>query len=128
MRIAQIEIGGASYPAAFSLQVLSNLEERVGKPAGEALDQLLSSENLSVRELVWLLAQLLEAGAKASGSKCAYPTETELLNMYALDDLSALAASVLATVHTARPRIELEPEKTTQKKTGVLAALRTLFG
>lgn len=126
MKIATIEIGGGSYPAAFSLNVLANLEERTGKPAGEALDELLGEENLSVKDLVWLMAQILEAGAKASGSKCAYPTEEELLNMYALDDLSALAASVLSTVHTAHPRIQLEDSRETQKKTKI--TLRTLFG
>lgn len=126
MKIATIEIGGGSYPAAFSLAVLANLEERTGKPAGEALDELLGAENLSVKDLVWLMAQLLEAGAKASGSKCAYPTEQELLDMYALDDLSSLAASVLSTVHTAHPRIQLEDAGKTQKKTK--KSRRTLFG
>ena len=126
MKIATIEIGGGSYPAAFSLQVLSNLEDRTGKPAGEALDALLGSEQLSVRDLVWLLSQLLEAGAKASGSKLPYPTEEELLNNYALDDFSALAASVLSTVHTAHPSIKTEGVGKTQKKTKI--TLRTLFG
>ena len=126
MKIATIEIGGGSYPAAFSLQVLSNLEDRTGKPAGEALDEMLNAEKLSVKDLVWLMAQLLEAGAKASGSKLPYPTEDDLMNNFALDDLSALAASVLSTAHTMRPRIQLEEVEETQKKTK--RTFRTLFG
>lgn len=129
MKIAHIEIGGVSYPAALPLQVLCNLEERTGKNAGDALDDILGAEKLNVRDLCWLLAQMLAAGAKLEEFDGAVPTETDLLNRYGLDDLSGLLASVMASVKTAHPRLEAEavPSKT-QKKTGIRAAIRALFG
>lgn len=129
MKIAHIEIGGVSYSAALPLQVLCNLEERTGKNAGDALDDILGAEKLNVRDLCWLLAQMLAAGAKLEEFDGPVPTENDLLNKYGLDDLSGLLASVMASVKTAHPRLEAEPvPQNTQKKTGIKAAIRALFG
>ena len=129
MRIATVKIGGASYPAALPLQVLCNLEERTGKNAGDALDDILGAEKLNVRDLCWLLAQMLAAGAKLDEFYGPVPTENDLLNKYGLDDLSGLLASVMASVKTAHPRLEAEAvPSVTQKKTGIRAAIRALFG
>ena len=79
MRTAEIELAGRKYPAAFSLRVLGNLEARTGKPAGDALDALLSADTLNVTDTVWLLSQMLAAGAAATGSMQRTPTEEQMM-------------------------------------------------
>ena len=117
MRLAQVEIGGKSYPAAFTLRVLANLEERApGKSAIDALDDMLAAGCVS--DTVWLLAQLLAAGAEVTGSGAAAPTERELLDGLGIDDLHAVTAAVLRSVHTVEPEIRLK------KKTPLLRIFR----
>ena len=107
MRLAHVDIGGKSYPAAFTLRVLANLEERVpGKSAIDALDDMLAAGFVS--DTVWLLAQLLAAGAKVADSGTDAPTERELLDGLGIDDLHAVTAAVLRSVHTVEPEIRLK--------------------
>ena len=123
MRTASVNIGEGSYPAAFSLRVLAHLDEKTGKPAIEALDALLDGGR--VTDTAWLLAELLAAGAQATGSTERTPTADELLDQLALDDLHTLTASVLASTKTVKPLLEVERKK---PETKLRRALRTLFG
>ena len=123
MRTATVNIGEGSYPAAFSLRVLAHLEDKTGKPASEALDAILDGG--CITDTAWLLAELLAAGAKVEGSVEPPPTADELLDKLALDDMHALTASILSSVHTAKPALELETKNAKAKHRG---ALRTLFG
>ena len=108
MRIAHVDIHGTSYPAAFSLRVLADLEDRTGKPASQALDTVLASS--SVKDTVWLLAALLSAGARAEGAELRTPTEAELLDSISLDELHGLTAGVLASVRELEPTLPVEPK------------------
>ena len=123
MRTASVNIGGGSYPAAFSLRVLAHLEDRTGKPASEALDAILESGRIT--DTAWLLAELLAAGAKVDGSGITPPTADELLDNLALDDMHTLTASILSSVQTAKPTLEIERKN---KEAKLHRALRTLFG
>ena len=123
MRTATVEIGGVKYPAAFSLAVMRDLEDRTGKPASEALDAL--AESGSVKDTVWLLAQLLKAGAIISGDGQTPPTEDQLFDRLGIDDIHTLTAQVLGATHTIRPVLESETKKPMAK---LRRALLTLLG
>ena len=123
MRTATVEIGGSTYPAAFSLAVMRDLESRSGKPAGDALDELTESGRIT--DTVWLLAQLLKAGAVATGSGVTPPTEDELYNLLGIDDIHGLTAQILGATRTIKPVLEVEPKK---PKAKLRRALQTWFG
>ena len=123
MRTATVNIGEGSYPAAFSLRVLAHLEDKTGKPASEALDAILESGHIT--DTAWLLAELLAAGAKVEGLTEPTPTADELLDKLALDDMHALTAGILFSMHTAKPALELERKN---KGAKLRRALQTLFG
>ena len=123
MRTATVTIGEGSYPAAFSLRVLAHLEDKTGKPASEALDTILDGGRIT--DTAGLLAEILAAGAKVEGSTEPPPTADELLDKLALDDMHALTASILSSVQTAKPALELERKN---KGAKLHRALRTLFG
>ena len=106
MRIARVNIGGTDYPAAFSLRVLADLEDRTGKPASDALDGVLSFAR--VKDTVWLLSELIAAGVKVTGEALKAPTSDELLDSVALDELHGVTAGILASVHEMEPTLHVE--------------------
>lgn len=109
MRTATVTINGVEYPAAFTLRVLANLEDRTGLPATAALDKLTSFDR--IRDTAWLLAQLMKAGQTATGSDVTPPGEEQLLDGLALDDLQDITTSILASVSQMRPKVELQETK-----------------
>lgn len=118
MRLATVELFGKKHPAAFTLRVLVNLEDRFeGKSAMDALDDMLSAGRAT--DTVWLLAQLLAAGAEVTHSSEPAPTEDELLDRLSIDDLHSITASVLGSIHTVEPTMRLK--KKTIRLPGLLS-------
>ena len=114
MRIATVQIGGSSYPAAFSLRVLKNLEDRSGKPGFDALAEMM--ETCKVEDVCWLLAEMLKAGAAVAESDEPTPTADEIMDKFAVDDLHGLTAGVLASLQTVKPTLEADTSKKTKAK------------
>lgn len=123
MRTATVEIGGVKYPAAFSLGVMRDVEDRTGRASWQGLDAL--SESGKITDTVWLLSELLAAGKEVTGSDLTPPTEEELYNMLGIDDIHLLTASVLEATRTIKPVLEVEAKKRNAKWR---LALRTLLG
>lgn len=123
MRTAMIELGGKKYPAAFSLAVMRDLEDRTGRPASEALDEM--ADRGSVTDTVWLLAQLLKAGAVVAGNGQTPPSEGELFDQLGIDDIHSLTAQVLGATRTIKPALESETKK---PKAKLRRALQMLLG
>ena len=132
MRTVNVDLNGKEYPAAYTVRVLADLEDRCGgKPAREALEELLNSGH--VRDTVWLLAQLLRAGARIAGSAEPPPDESALLDLIPGDKASALTAAVLSACMEVSPRVRLEdpedgenpPAVTRRREARTLRGLRS---
>lgn len=109
MRTVPVEINGKEYPAAYTVRVLANLEDRAGgKPAAEALEELLGSGK--VRDAAWLLSQLLVAGEKIAQTGETPPSEAELLDLIPGDAAFALTAAALQATRGIAPRVKLEDQ------------------
>lgn len=107
MRTVSVNINGKEYPAAFTVRVLAELEDRSGgMPATEALSGLLTSGH--VRDAAWMLAQLLSAGARLADAPAPPPDEDALLDLVDGDDAFRLCADVLAELRGFEPRVRLE--------------------
>lgn len=110
MRTAKMTIGSETYDLCFSLRVANACEDRYGSLEGIA--QALSGEGKSsmevLRECLWLLAWMLEAGRRwAEHEKLPAPeppSEDNLLDLWGLDDIPYLKDQVFSTISRSRHR------------------------
>lgn len=118
MRTAKMTIGSETYDLCFSLRVAGACEERYGSLEGIA--PALSGEGKSsmevLRECLWLLAQMLEAGRRwAEHEKLPAPeppSEDDLLDLWGLDDIPSLKDQVFSTISLSNHReVEARPAK-----------------
>ena len=116
MRTVNVNINGKEYPAAFTVRVLADLEDRAaGKPATEALSQILTSGH--VRDAAWMLAQLLKAGARTVDDPETPPDEDALLDLIEGDEAFHLCAVTLAELRGFEPRVQLADDEDEGKNT-----------
>lgn len=117
MKRVLIHIGDRELPMCFSLRVVDACAERFGGLDG--LDTALAGGGDSMQTLrncVWLLAQMLEAGRRYDALNGADaplpPADDELLDLFGLDDLSDLRGELARAMAAGSQRsIEVEPEK-----------------
>lgn len=108
IKTVPVHIGGKTYPASMTLRVLSKLEERTGKSAGEALDAL--TEDMNISDMAWLLVELLAAGHKIAaenGENAPEPPDLDtLMDFYGLEDVHRLTAGIIAATETSIADVE----------------------
>lgn len=125
MRTATVEICGGKHPAAFSLNVLLNLEKRFNLPASDALDKLLEANR--VEDTVWLLSELFKAGAAVTPGAPPPPGEQDILNQVGLDDLHVITGGILASMREMKPRLRGTSKNAGATRKTVGARLRGFF-
>lgn len=109
MRVVNVKINGKEYPAAFTVRVLADLEDRSdGKTATEALRDISNSGH--VRDAAWMLAQLLKAGARLTENAETPPDENELLDLIDGDDAFTLCGKALSDLRQFETRVQLDKE------------------
>lgn len=121
MRISHVCIKGQEYPICFSTRVVISCEERAGGIDAEL--KKISEEN-SLKEMFWLLSEMLKAGvryAKLEGLETPEPPGYEqLIDIVGIDEYQSMFSAVVdATTKGMQRKIEVEEEKnakTTQEK------------
>ena len=124
MRVSKIKINNKEYPACFSTRVAFACEERSGSVAKELDKVSKESQAGKLKELFWLIYELLKAGKKYSELE---GIETEplisyedMLDSVGVSDYKYLVSSVTETVAEGNKRkTEIAPPKnkeTTQEK------------
>lgn len=113
MRSGTISIDGQRHVLCFSVRVVRNCAERYGSLSG--IHEALSCEDQVkvLDESLWLLAQMMEAGAKYAAEKgvenAAPLTVDDLYDCCGFDDLAGIRASVMQTINNGkRTSIEVE--------------------
>lgn len=118
MRTAKMTIGSETYDLCFSLRVANACEERYGSLEGIA--PALSGEGKGsmevLRECLWLLARMLEAGRRwaehEDQSAPKPPSEDDLLDLWGLDDIPSLKDQVFSTINLSHQReVKAVPQK-----------------
>lgn len=125
MRTATVDICGGKHPAAFSLNVLLNLEKRFDLPASDALEKLLDENR--VEDVVWLLAELLAAGAAVTPGAPPPPSKEDILKQVGLDDLHVITGGILASMREFKPRVRVDSKNAVATQKTVGARLRGFF-
>lgn len=117
MKRALISVGGNELPMCFSLRVVNACGEKFGGLEGLEAALTGGGDPLSaLNNCVWLLAQMLDAGARhaaLNGEQAEpAPSEDDLLDLFGLDDLAALKTSLLNGMAADNARtVEAAPEK-----------------
>ena len=107
------KIKETEYITCFSTRVLIAIEEREGDST-EGLKRILNDSKLD--DLFWLLAQLIDAGAryaKMEGLNNPEPlTKDELIDMIGVDEYPSIFGEITQTVISGNtPNIETKPLK-----------------
>nr|DAJ90236.1 MAG TPA: tail assembly chaperone protein [Bacteriophage sp.] len=113
MKTGKIKIKETEYITCFSTRVLIAIEEREGDST-EGLKRILNDSKLD--DLFWLLAQLIDAGAryaKMEGLNNPEPlTKDELIDMIGVDEYPSIFGEITQTVISGNtPNIETKPLK-----------------
>ena len=117
MKTGKIEILGREHTLCFSTRVTASCIDKFGSL--EAMFDALGDDNLgaALENSLWLLSQMLDAGRRYA--KFAWDREEntvsldELLDLYGLDDLTALSLALRETVINGSQR-----EVVTEAKNG----------
>lgn len=116
MRTAKIEINGKDYLLCFSTRVMRDCAKRYG--GLENIGGVISGDDAmkTLDESIWLLAQMMAAGAKYAkleGIETPEPLSYEdLYDAFGVDDWLSLKAKVMETISEGtRREIETEPEE-----------------
>lgn len=123
MRTARITLAGKEYHLCFSARVVRACTERYGgvEHIGERLEGKDLGKNLD--EAVWLLAQMLDAGAryaKMSGlDNPPAPSTEDLYDLMGMDDFSGLKGKIFETISNGgSPAVKAEPPKNAEATPG----------
>ena len=111
MKVIKKRICGEERVLCYSLRVTKAVTEKYGKGIREKLKDSSTEETLDV--VIWLLAQMLQAGKKYAdkiGMPCPpAPSEEDMLDCYGLDDLSELYGTFTETMQAgAEQSVEAE--------------------
>lgn len=117
MKRIELPVAGKTYPLCFSLRVVQSIGEKFG--GVEQMDTALTGGGdalTALKNCVWMLVQMLEAGARydrGNGAEPAPPPdEDDLLDLFGLDDLADLKGSLMAAIAAGKERtVEAEPGK-----------------
>lgn len=117
MKRVNLPLHGKEYPMCFSLRVVNACGEKFG--GLEGLNAALTGGGNALSALnncVWLLAEMLDAGHKYSalsgGETDLPPTESDLLDLFGLDDLSVLRELLAESMQADQARtVEAAPGK-----------------
>lgn len=115
MRTGTLNLRGKEYMSCFSTRTTIACVDRYGSL--EAMYKTLSeAEDKSLKEVMWILAAMLDAGAryaKLEGIENPVPpTYDDLCDLCGSDDLPDLMACITQTVSKGTKReVELAPEK-----------------
>lgn len=131
MKTGKIEILGREHTLCFSTRVTASCIDKFGSL--EAMFDALGDDNLgaALENSLWMLAQMLDAGRRYA--KFAWDREEkavsldELLDLYGLDDLTALSLALRETVINGSQRevvTEVKNGEATQGENGEKTALR----
>lgn len=131
MKTGKIEILGREHTLCFSTRVTSSCIDKFGSL--EAMFDALGDDNLgaALENALWMLAKMLDAGRRYA--KFAWDREEkavsldELLDLYGLDDLTALSLALRETVINGSLRevvTEAKNGEATQGENGEKTALR----
>lgn len=117
MKVTNIKISGIDYPAVFSTRVLTNMEEKTGKPFEQAMTEIMQDN--SVTSMFWLVDQLLQAGykyKKAQGVDAAKPPSyDELLDIVGIDEYADLFSQATGSLSFGNIQTEaIKKEETIQ--------------
>lgn len=109
-------IRGTEHPLCLSTRVVCDVGEKYGDLAG--LYEAMNAESLGAKldAVLWMLAQLLRAGARYAalcGEEAPRPyTQDELADLLGVDELGGLMTAILETVTADTKReVEAEPPK-----------------
>lgn len=106
MRSGRIKIDGTEHVLCFSVRVVRNCTERYGEVNG--LYQALTDENQvrSLDESLWILSQMMEAGAKYAKEKgmpnAAPLTVDQLYDTCDFSDLAGIRSAVMLTISSGK--------------------------
>lgn len=119
MRTGKVTIKGKNYITCFSSRVLVACEERAGSFDVE-MDRVSSG---SVKEMLWLLSELLKAGAKYAEMEGLEheqpPTLDDILDTVGVDEFSVMFGAVTETVTNGTNRsVEVENSKNVETTRG----------
>ena len=131
MKTGKIEILGKEQTLCFSTRVTSHCIEKYGSI--DAMFDALGGDDLgkALEQSLWLLSEMLDAGRRYA--KFAWDREEkaisldELLDLYGLDDLTALCLALRETVINGSQRevvTEAKNGEATQGENGEKTALR----
>ena len=131
MKTGKIEILGREHTLCFSTRVTSHCIEKYGSI--DAMFDALDGDDLgkALEQSLWLLSEMLDAGRRYA--KFAWDREEkaisldELLDLYGLDDLTALCLALRETVINGSQReviTEAKNGEATQGENGEKTALR----
>ncbi len=113
-KVGVVTIGGKKYFACLSTRVLVALEDRNGRTTDEELNDIFAKGK--IRDLFWLLAEMLKAGykyAKKMGEECPEPPSLEdLLDETLVTDYKEMFAQLKNAVQeSSKPDVELDTGK-----------------
>lgn len=114
MKRFEMPIHGKAYPMCFSLRTVFDCEEKFG--GMDHLTSALSGGIGALKNCIWLLARMLDAGARhdrMNGVEVAEPPdEDDLLDLFGLDDLAELRSTLLEGIAVNQARtVEAAPGK-----------------
>ena len=116
MRTAKIEVNGKDYLLCFSTRVMRDCMERYGEL--ENIGSILGGNDAmkTLDESIWLLAQMMAAGAKYAkleGIENPEPLSyDDLYNSFDMDDWLGMKEKIEETISEGTRRdVETEPEK-----------------
>lgn len=118
MKTTIIKVNGVEYPAVFSTRVLTNMEEKTGKPFEQAMTEIMQENSIST--MFWLVDQLLQAGykyTKAQGDAGVKipPSYDDLLDIVGVDDYSELFSQATGSMTFGKIQTEaIKKEETIQ--------------
>ena len=113
-KVGVVTIGGKKYFACLSTRVLVALEDRNGRTTDEELNDIFAKGK--IRDLFWLLAEMLKAGykdAKKMGEECPEPPSLEdLLDETLVTDYKEMFAQLKNAVQeSSKSDVEFDTGK-----------------
>ena len=118
MKTSSVSLGGKTYLVCFSTRVVLACEDRAGS-VGKELEAVEKEGNEGkIRELIWLLYEILKAGSKLAELESienpALPSYDDFIDLVGLSDFTEIRKDVsTAIINDVKRTVEVEPEKKT---------------